>query len=345
MLKNYLVEWEEDTSVTPVQVQPSRRSPPMEAIERCHLERELRYGNASFVPPGTTVRWSSRVHLVNKPREKPALGQGGKGRLVNDFRCPNRATRRKASTMTDAWEMLRSAARAMLLSLLDAYSGFSHLRMGLTAKALTVINTVLGLGEDWGSPGHIGRWNLLVAGGVAGNPGGGEGKEGAEETGNLRDGRRHSTLMRLRKNLTMDGNITRNALLHGNGHSCLNSLRLPAGRRRRRRGSGPAGPAPNLRRLHIQRGQWRNPSSGGQGRRPHESPGGLLLRTRMRRTPSLGGRCGGGRSQSGCGGLARRTGHGLGGLLLLLNVLLLLLLNHGGCCTGAAPGLGCSQHL
>lgn len=49
--------------------------------------------------------------------------------------------------MTDVWVMLRDAARAKLLSLADAYSGFSHLEMGKTARELTVINTVMGLIE------------------------------------------------------------------------------------------------------------------------------------------------------------------------------------------------------
>ncbi len=49
--------------------------------------------------------------------------------------------------MTDVWVMLRGAARARLNSLCDAYSGFSHLRLGDVAKELMVINTVLGLVE------------------------------------------------------------------------------------------------------------------------------------------------------------------------------------------------------
>ena len=40
-----------------------------------------------------------------------------------------------------------SLAKALLLSLRDAYSRFSHLKMGKTARELTVINTVLGLIE------------------------------------------------------------------------------------------------------------------------------------------------------------------------------------------------------
>ena len=79
----------------------------MQEIERYHIEKNLKHGYASVVPPNKTVRWSSRTHLVNKPREKPALGAGGKGRLVIDFRCPNMATKRKAAVMCDAWVMFR----------------------------------------------------------------------------------------------------------------------------------------------------------------------------------------------------------------------------------------------
>ena len=49
--------------------------------------------------------------------------------------------------MTPLWGMLRELARALLLSLLDAYSGFSHLVLGEVAKELYTIATCLGLAQ------------------------------------------------------------------------------------------------------------------------------------------------------------------------------------------------------
>ena len=84
---------------------------------------------------------------MKKPHEFPPLGQGGKGRLVVDYRAANRATKRKLAVMTDQWVMIRDAARALLMTLADAYSGFSHLVLGKVAKSLTVMATSLGLIE------------------------------------------------------------------------------------------------------------------------------------------------------------------------------------------------------
>ena len=67
---------------------------------------------------------------MEKPKETPPLGKGGQGRLVCDYRCPNNCCKRKGAVMTPAWTMLRELAAAQIMSLCDAYSGFSHLKMG-----------------------------------------------------------------------------------------------------------------------------------------------------------------------------------------------------------------------
>ena len=84
---------------------------------------------------------------MEKPGESPPLGQGAKGRLVVDYRAANRATKRKLAVMTDQWGMIREAATSFMMTLADAYSGFSHLVVGSVAKSLTVMATSLGLIE------------------------------------------------------------------------------------------------------------------------------------------------------------------------------------------------------
>ena len=52
------------------------------------------------IVPEARPRWASRTLLVKKPGEDPPLGQGGKGRLVCDYRVPNLAVKRKGAVMT-----------------------------------------------------------------------------------------------------------------------------------------------------------------------------------------------------------------------------------------------------
>ena len=49
--------------------------------------------------------------------------------------------------MTPAWQMLRELAAAQIMSLCDAYSGFSHLKMGEVAKEMYTISTSLGMAQ------------------------------------------------------------------------------------------------------------------------------------------------------------------------------------------------------
>ena len=73
----------------------------MEAIERHHIERELRYGRYHILPPHKSVPWASRVHIVKKPHADPPLGQDGFGRMVVEYRHANKGTRKKHAVMTD----------------------------------------------------------------------------------------------------------------------------------------------------------------------------------------------------------------------------------------------------
>ena len=144
-LKNYVVEWDLDPQVPPIQAQPRRKSPALQEIEQRHLKREEEYGNLEEVPPTESVEWASPVDLVPKPGEDPPLGAGGEGRLVCDYRYVNTAIRAKAGAMTNMWDMVREAAGAALKSILDAYSGFSHLLLSKTLKNLLTIATSRGL--------------------------------------------------------------------------------------------------------------------------------------------------------------------------------------------------------
>merc|ERR1711969_354323 len=69
----------------------------------------------------------------------------GDGRLVCDYRYVNTALRAKAGAMTNSWDMVREAAEAAIKSLLDAYSGFSHLLLAQAMQKLLTIVTSLGL--------------------------------------------------------------------------------------------------------------------------------------------------------------------------------------------------------
>ena len=60
--------------------------------------------------------------------------------------------------MTPIWLMLRELSIALLMTLADAYSGFSHLQLGKVAKELYTIATCLGLAQ----------WNILPQGPVNG---------------------------------------------------------------------------------------------------------------------------------------------------------------------------------
>ena len=144
-LRGHLVEWDIDPLVPPMQAQARKKSPAMADIERKHILRERSYGNLEPVPPGENCEWASPVDLVVKPGEDPPLGAGGEGRLVCDYRHANTATRAKAGAMTSSWEMLREAASAAILTVLDAYSGFSHLVLSKAVQKLLTIITSLGL--------------------------------------------------------------------------------------------------------------------------------------------------------------------------------------------------------
>lgn len=158
VLKGYLVEWELDPSskVKPVVQQPAKRSPVMDEVERHHIDRETGTGSLVLLPHNVRTRWASRTLLVKKPHETPALGSGGKGRLVCDYRLPNEAVKKIGAVMTSVWGMLREMAWALLLSLLDAYSGFSHLKLGEMARELYTIATTLGLAQ----------WDIMPQGAV-----------------------------------------------------------------------------------------------------------------------------------------------------------------------------------
>ena len=94
------------------------------------------------VPPGNAAEWASPVDLVPKPGVDPPLGAGGEGRLVCDY--VNAALRAKAGAMTNSWDMVREAAEAALKSLLDAYSGFSHLLLSRAMqKLLTIVTSMV----------------------------------------------------------------------------------------------------------------------------------------------------------------------------------------------------------
>ena len=58
-----------------------------------------------------------------------------------DYRYVNTALRAKAGAMTNSWDMVQEAAEAALNSLLDAYSGFSHLLLSWSMqKLLTIVH-------------------------------------------------------------------------------------------------------------------------------------------------------------------------------------------------------------
>ena len=78
----YVVNWDIDPSIPPVQAQARRKSPALQATEKIHLDREREYGNLEPVPAGDSVEWASPVDLVPKPGEDPPLGAGGEERLV-----------------------------------------------------------------------------------------------------------------------------------------------------------------------------------------------------------------------------------------------------------------------
>ena len=126
-LKGYLVNWDVNPDIPLLQSQARKKSPALQEIERRHLMREMSYDNLERAPPDELVEWASPVDLVPKPGEDPVLGSGGDGRLVCDYRYVNTALRAKAGAMTNSWDMVREAAEGAIKSLLDAYSGFSHI--------------------------------------------------------------------------------------------------------------------------------------------------------------------------------------------------------------------------
>ena len=65
--------------------------------------------------------------------------------MVCDYRYVNTALRAKAGAMTNSWDMVRDAAEAAIKSLLDAYSGFSHLLLSIAMQRLLTIVTSKGL--------------------------------------------------------------------------------------------------------------------------------------------------------------------------------------------------------
>ena len=100
-LKGYVVNWDINPDVPPLQAQARRKSPALQELERRHLTREQSDDNMEPVPPGESVEWASPVDLVPKPAEDPPLGAGGDGRLVCDYRYVNTAMRAKAGAMTN----------------------------------------------------------------------------------------------------------------------------------------------------------------------------------------------------------------------------------------------------
>lgn len=105
VLKGYIVEWElgANSEVKPVVQQPAKRSPVMDDVGRHHLEREMGTGALVLPPHNVRTRWAGRTLLVEKPHETAALGSGGKGRFVCDYRLPNEAIKIFGAIMTSVW--------------------------------------------------------------------------------------------------------------------------------------------------------------------------------------------------------------------------------------------------
>ena len=63
-LKGYVVNWDVNPDVPPLQAQARRKSPALQAVERRHLVREMQYDNLEAVPPEESVEWASPVDIV-----------------------------------------------------------------------------------------------------------------------------------------------------------------------------------------------------------------------------------------------------------------------------------------